>query len=510
MRCLWLALALGCPALTAAQTAEVPIVVSAAPDDVAVTIASDLALVRETRSVDLPLGTSIVELRGVADAIQPEAAALEGVDGVVERSFDYDVLTPYTLLYRALGRRATRVRTSPGSGAVTRESATLRASDDGVILDFGAGRTEALQCSGLPEALVLDGLPPGLRSEPTLSVRVRSARAGPQTLTLLYLVRGLGWTADYNLELSADGGRFDLDAWLTLDNESGTTFADAETAVLAGELFYDSVRLPEAPRRWPEHRCWERPPTRSVGTGIGSGRSSRGIEEITVTARKREEIDFAMAVREQLLDYHLYRIPWRTTVAARQSKQVRFLARRGIPVERLYGFWSDADFEEPSDPGPAPADVVLRFRDDTAQSLGEPLPAGTVRVTHIRADGNSLFVGEDEIPNTPPDLPVSLTIGSSSTVFVARTTTERSERLLFLTSLLRGQPIRRHEARIEQRLTNASATPVHVELRQGGVDRVWSASHPWTTDRGDPLWSLDLPPHSTTVLAYRARYDEEE
>ena len=54
------------------------------------------------------------------------------------------------------------------------------------------------------------------------------------------------------------------------------------------------------------------------------------FEEITVTGSRIE--------REEFGDYQLYRLPWRTDLAARQTKQVLFLDEPEVEVERFYGF----------------------------------------------------------------------------------------------------------------------------------------------------------------------------
>ncbi|HJY39436.1 MAG TPA: hypothetical protein VJ299_18305, partial [Steroidobacteraceae bacterium] len=111
MRALALALAF-LPAVVLAD------VVSTAPDAVRVTIyrspqtdvtpyadeeqydfdyadASGLVMVSETRTVEIPAGTSVIVFRGVADAIVPQTAALEGLPAaILESNFDYDLLTP--------------------------------------------------------------------------------------------------------------------------------------------------------------------------------------------------------------------------------------------------------------------------------------------------------------------------------------------------------------------------------------------------------------------------------
>src|SRR6202035_5170294 len=76
------------------------------------------------------------------------------------------------------------------------------------------------------------------------------------------------------------------------------------------------------------------------------------LEEVTLTARKVEQ--------EQLGDLKLYRVPDRTTVASRQSKQVRLLDRSSIPITRVYG----ADLAADDNAVSAPAHLLLRTMND--------------------------------------------------------------------------------------------------------------------------------------------------
>src|SRR3546814_18204764 len=90
--------------------------------------------------------------------------------------------------------------------------------------------------------------------------------------------------------------------------------------------------------------------------------------EIMVSARK--------VVEEQLGDLKLYRVPEPTTVASRQSKQVRLLDRAGVPVERIY----TAEIGPHGPTGSHPAGVVLRTKNDAAPHLGLALPPGRIAV----------------------------------------------------------------------------------------------------------------------------------
>jgi hypothetical protein len=508
--------------IAVAAAAEVPVVVSAGPEDVAVTIYNDdLALVRETRTVRLPEGEAVLEFRRVSDAIVPDAAIIEGLDGVFERNFDYDVLTPYALVSKSVGRDVTLVRTNPGTGSQSRERARVVSGGRGVVLDFGNGRVEAVECSGLPEGLAFDALPSGLRTTPTLSTRVHNKRTGDQTLTLVYLAHGISWEADYNVVIAPGGDVFDVEAWLTLGNHGETSFVNAKTAVVAGSLNREWEGREFFPRQAMADNCWAWgrrwpssvqpapiPTRRRQETSIQDVAASvSGIDEIIVTAMKREEA--IEAQREDLLDYHFYRIPWRTNVAAKQSKQVRFMGKQGVRSEWLYRVDSGVDLY--ASPEPRRAAIVLRFENEKENRLGEPLPRGMFHVSQVTNDGEVLRLGGDWISDSAVGIPVEVEVGDAPTVLTRFRMTDHSEEIQILRSLIRGEAVLRVSARLEHVITNGRSTPVAVEVRDYSSPverRISGASHPWEMDRGYPTFHVEIPPHSSVDLHYRVRFSE--
>jgi hypothetical protein len=147
MRRLWLALVC-VPSMGIAQDA---LQTRSAQGDVAVTIYNnDLALVQDTRQLNLPNGISRQEFPDVSDQIRPETVRLSA-DGVtiVEQNFDYDLLSPQALMAKAVGQTITLVRTNPATGAELRERATVLANNGGVVLRIG-DRIEVLRDDGLP------------------------------------------------------------------------------------------------------------------------------------------------------------------------------------------------------------------------------------------------------------------------------------------------------------------------------------------------------------------------
>ena len=79
---------------------------------------SDLALVQEQRTLNVPAGRTRLEFKDVSASIRPETVALtaKGVS-IVEQNFDYDLLTPAKLMEKAVGQQVQIVRTNPGNGA---------------------------------------------------------------------------------------------------------------------------------------------------------------------------------------------------------------------------------------------------------------------------------------------------------------------------------------------------------------------------------------------------------
>ena len=97
---------------------EIPPPSSNAQGEVAVTIYNnDLALVQDTRQLDIGAGRSRQEFPDVSAQIRPETVGLTGNGiGVVEQNFDYDLLSPRALMEKAVGETITLVRTNPATG----------------------------------------------------------------------------------------------------------------------------------------------------------------------------------------------------------------------------------------------------------------------------------------------------------------------------------------------------------------------------------------------------------
>ena len=494
-------------------------VVSHAPDAVAVTVYRDhaataaslrqesgdsagLAMIAETRTVDLPAGRTRISFEGVADAIIPASAALTGLPGrLVERNFDYDLLDPGSLIEKSVGQSVTIRRTNPRTGKITEAPATLRSGPDGVVAVTSQG-VEALGCGAGPEALVFDHLPPGLADRPALSVIVDAPHAGRYTLTLSYLTVRIDWSADYVARLSPDGTTLDLTGWLTLSNRSGASFANAPTSVVAGALARLPPDLPDIAPKVVYPECWPMGTTSDFVRREAAGRM--GMDEALAEAPAPPPETMAAvgqpivmkaaarrAVQSNLGDYKLYSLVEPTTVAAMQTKQIRFLHQSGVTFEKLYVVRADG-FVGGGQPGPSAATVVLRFRNKTEDGLGLALPAGMVSMRQSQ-DGRELYVGEHGVRDVPMNEEFELEAGAASDV-------EAQGQVV--SDVTKGE--REREA-LQFTLTNAKPAPVTFELRQSPARadfRIVAESSAHVLKNGDDVWRVVIPANGAATLSY--------
>ncbi len=482
--------ALAAPLL--AQTAPVAVPGEAtAQGNVSVTIYNnDQALVQDVRNIALPTGRSRQEFPDVSARIRPETVTLSGEGfGIVEQNFDYDLLSPSALMEKAVGQTVTLLRTNPATGAETRERAKVLAVNGGAVLQIG-DRIEVLRDDGLPVRVIFDRVPPNLRARPTLSVTLDASRAGPRPLTLSYLTPGMGWNADYVALFDERAGKIDMQGWITLSNNTGTTFANANALLVAGNV----GAIQQSPRYYNGRAT--RPQGNRPGTETGS--------------------------RERVGDFYVYPIEGRTTIANAQTKQVSFLDVIGAAAAKGYEFrneWLGSADDTVS------AASILKFSNARAGGIGDALPAGTVRVYMRDSRGQAQFIGESGIPHTPGGSDLALRTGDAFDVKVQPvmdkretiTTDEWEKFARFRITYPDGRtqttvaeyPKTYQRTQMRYIVTNAKPTPVTVDIIQSGLGQWW-----WWRDVRIPeesiagkqlnanerLWAVPVPANGKTEL----------
>jgi len=225
---------------------------------------------------------------------------------------------------------------------------------------------------GLPSNYyVFSALPPNLYSKPTMVCLLNNRDAGEQKLEADYMTNAVNWNADYVITLPSDAMVADLSSWITVQNSSGASFRDAQLQLVAGQVH--QARQP-----------------------VGYGGGVMALQAKAMAPEMQEE---------GLSEYHLYTIKRPVTLPNKSRKQIAFVRASGIKVQKTYEIRGQQFyFYTPwptGQPGKEPVQAHLKFKNSEANSLGVPLPAGTVRVYQADSKGRMQFVGEDHISHTP-------------------------------------------------------------------------------------------------------------
>jgi len=481
-------LALAGTAVSAREAVE-----ASAPQDLAVTLYRDpnrgpddqmnrdwpqgFAMITETRQVTLPPGESTIRFTGVAEGMVAVSAIVTGLPGgTIEKNRNADLLSPGALVDGTLGNRVRITRTNPATGEAVAEDAIVRTrADGGLVLQTGQG-FEAVRCAGIPETLTFDRVPAGLSAQPVFSVDTRDANGGTYTVQLTYLAWGFDWQAHYVATLAEPGRgdevRMRLMSWLTLLNDNGQSFPDAELLVVAGKLnvVSDFQGLADPPNAKPLNlTCYPLgstaegsleegpyPPPPPPPPPMAAPMAMDEADAITVTGALRRMPAFEVqqsikAVEEALGDLKLYRVPERVTVSAKGLKQVAFLDEDRVEGRLLYEAacspWDSQDYA-------LPTSMLLVTVNDKKHGLGMALPTGAVTVFEPSSFGDQL-VAEERIRDYAEGQDVELSLGESSQVFAQcqRPGAEDWDGTSWTT--------------LQTKLTNANPNPVKVRVALG-------------------------------------------
>jgi hypothetical protein len=431
---------------------------------------SNIALVRDVRSLSLPSGAFRLKFMDIAATVNPATVHFRSLSepaklGVLEQNYEYDLLEPAKLLHKYVGKEVTLVRSYMDNGSTKREEikATLLADNNGPVWKIG----NDIVTGAYAESYRFPEIPRNLFDRPTLVMSLENSGSPKQQIETSYLANNLSWNSDYVLTVGRDDRAADLDGWVTLSNNSGTAFHNARLQLVAGDV--NRVLAP-AP--------------------------ARGMEMNMAKAARAEQF-----AQENFGEYHLYTLGRKTSVEDRETKQISLLEASNIPVEKHFVVNGQGSYyRSPLNPGSPVKDNVMvfyKFKNEEKSGLGMPMPAGVVRVYQQDSKGGVLFVGEDRIDHTPKDESLSIHVGNAFDVVSERKQTDYKR-------------IDTHTWEMEYEITlrNHKDTPVTVEVNEpiGGDWEMLESSYKYSkTAAFAAQFNVPVGANGVAVLKYRIR-----
>src|SRR5262245_14508513 len=369
--------------------------------NVAITVYnSNLGLVKDTRALRLPEGASQLRFMDVAQQINPATVHIKSTTApnaleVIEQSYEYDLLNPQKLLDKYVGKELTLVlRTvENNTDKLSPTRATLLANNQGQV--WQVGDQIVINPTNIAE-IRFDRLPQDLIAKPTLVWSLNNTGAQEHTVEASYLTQGLNWRADYVVVVNQNDTKADLNGWVTINNNSGTAYRNAELKLVAGDV----------------HRV----------------RETQAMAEQDLRMARAQAAGQPQFQEQAFFEYHLYTLQRPTTMKNNETKQINLLSAANFNVKKelvLNGQpYYFQGYNNPGEPIKEKIGVFVSFKNSKENSLGQPLPAGIVRVYKADSSDAQQFVGEDRIDHTPKDETVRVKLGDAFDVVAERKQTD--------------------------------------------------------------------------------------
>ena len=425
----------------------------------------NFAIVKERRSMTFAQGAGTVKFGDVAATIEPESVQFSALDlqapvNVLEQNYEFDLVSADKLLEKYIDKKITVVNRDGGL-----IDGTLMASDPTQLVLATRNGIDLVPRYKNVKDIRFSSLPGGLLTKPTLVWKVNAKRGGEQLIKVAYRANNVNWRVDYRAVAATDEKTLDLAGWVTINNNSGTTFKDAGIKLLAGDV--NLVQDQE-------------------------GRNLTGRSESEKLGDKRGK--GGAFVEKSFSEYHLYTLGRTTTVASAQTKQIELINIETIPVEKKFLYRPEFGNR---------VGVALEFKNakKTIDGLGVPLPKGPIRVYQRDADGQAELAGQDSIDHTPKDEVVRIRTGYAFDLVVERLQVDNrqngGERWIEQTFSIK---LRNHKDR--------AVTVVAEEPLLGYVnwDIIAKSQEFVKKDFRTLDFSVDVPANEERIVTYTARY----
>jgi len=361
---------------------------------VAVTVYNaGFGVVRDEREVTLPVGTIELKFMDVASSIQPATVQIEGEKmRVLEQNYEYDLMSPEKLLEKYVGKKVTLIQYN----AFNNERIPIEAE----LLSYNNRKPiykidDKIVINRSYEEIKLPSIPENLVSKPTLIWNLENQIEDKQTIVANYMTSGMRWNADYVMVLADNEKTCNINGWVTINNNCGATFKNAQLKLVAGDV----QRIqPRAERMYD-----------TFGESAMMAKAAPAFRE------------------ESMFEYHMYTLERPSTLKQNQQKQISLLEANNINVKKTFRYIGNKHIYRNKRGGTdksGKVGVFVSFNNSKKNNLGMPLPKGVVRVYKADSSGNNQFIGEDRIDHTPKDEEIELKLGDAFDVVAERRQTD--------------------------------------------------------------------------------------
>ena len=453
---------------------------------------------REHMVLDLKPGVNHIDYAGVAAHVEPDSVILRDPAGrtlqILEQNYRNDPVSQELLLSFYEGKTI-EFQIQPGQitkGKIIRSGYVPSFTYATAYQQQPASSQPIIEVDGvlrfgLPGQPLFPALSGDSILKPTLSWLLETDKPGAFDAELSYVSGGMNWHADYNLVV-ADGTNqtnlVDLVGWITMQNQSGKTFENAQIKLMAGDV---NKLLPPA-----------------VPMAKAMNGALRAAEDRAENVVQEKSFD----------EFHLYTLQRPTTIHDQETKQVEFVSATGVHAQRLYiydgaqvdqyAYYNPEQIRQDPNYGTQSNKkvyVMQEFKNSETNRLGIALPKGRLRFYRRDSDGHLEFIGENAIDHTPKDETLRLYTGNAFDIVGERKRTnyhvETSQRWMDES----------FEIRVRNHKKEAASVRVVEHLYRCNN---WKLVEQSTTSRKMDAQTIEFPvtvkPDGETVVTYTVHY----
>lgn len=419
----------------------------------------NISLVKEKRYFNFKKGVNKINFDQIPYLIDPNSVFFRSVSSpdkcfLVEQNYEYNIENTSTILESCKGENIQLINESGDIYSGT----LLNYDRENIIISENVpfGSLQLLKRGYLKEIRFPD-LPKELSLKPSLLWNIFSEEEGNQIIEISYLTKGISWHGEYTAIMDRDDKYIRLACFVSVDNQSGMDFYEANLKLVAGDINLAGRRFETAP--------------------------------LKVQMRNAPFDGKPKFEEESLSDYYLYSLNQPVTLKNKSIKQISLFNPRDVKIEKFYKI----DFQKTN----GKVAIEIRFRNSTENGINQPLPEGKIRIYKNAKDDSLEFLGEDMIKNIPVDNNVEVKSGFAFDLKAEKKVVSQkkiSEKV--------------HDEQVEIVIHNYKDEKVTIEVEEHfyGVWELIESNQRYTIDdAGTVIFLVDAPSDKDEILTYTIR-----
>lgn len=347
--------------------------------DLNLTIYNDsVAMVTEQRKVNFKEGKQHIIYENVPSNIIQESVRTKFSNELTlySQNYSFDTINFNSLLKFYLGKKISYINNSN-----KKVEAFLLSENPILIKDL---ETKEIIVINDNEKILFPEIPDSMSLTPSLFWNVYAKKNQENGfIKINYLTNGFNWLSNYTLSINKKSS---LNGWITVTNNSGVDYPNANLTFLAGDINLFKKNIYE----------------KQYMATMDLKENSLAATPMAGFTPEINDLEFN--------GYHLYKIPFKESLKDKETKQISFINKEDLKYKEFGKTKLTTNIFSRS-VVPINFDSIIEIENTKENGLGISLPKGLIRVFKEDKDNIEQFIGESEINNISTNDKFSLKIG---------------------------------------------------------------------------------------------------